>query len=144
MPAGATPCAEHRVADFYHTPGLLLPEDLREEPENQGLIQRRCENQTCECVEEPGSTHRRARDEMAAGEHLAAGRTSVPAGGEDLDPLRQTWRRTGRNVEEERKLVMRLRDAKKKSNQMRREEDRSIWEKRRTAHRSKLGVKTLV
>ena len=114
MPAGATPCAEHRVADFYHTPGLLLPEDLREEPENQGLIQRRCENQTCECVEEPSSTHRRARDEMAAGEHLAAGRTSVPAGGEDLDPLRQTWRRTGRNVEEERKLVMRPRDAKKK------------------------------
>ena len=30
---------------------------------------------------------------MPAGEHLAAGRTSVPAGGEDLDPLRQTrWR----------------------------------------------------
>ena len=28
---------------------------------------------------------------MPAGEHLAAGRTSVPAGGEDLDPLRQTW-----------------------------------------------------
>ena len=23
MPAGATPCAEHRVADFYHTPGPL-------------------------------------------------------------------------------------------------------------------------
>ena len=28
---------------------------------------------------------------MPAGEHLAAGRTSVPAGGEDLDPLRDTW-----------------------------------------------------
>ena len=115
MPAGATPCAEHRVADFYHTPGPLewkphgaftikmlhdmvfdgghgaehaalvlesrareeqgeafaalcslaqrgrtkalealirmkaLPEDLRKEAENQGLIQRRCEKPDCCC-----------------------------------------------------------------------------------------------
>ena len=111
MPAGATPCAEHGEADFYHTPGPLLPEDLREGVENQGLIQRRCENQTCECVEEPSSTHRRARPphplrrsvslaltEMPGnncpdffGIELSMPLVSVPAGGEDLDPLRQTW-----------------------------------------------------
>ena len=94
MPAGATPCAEHGEADFYHTPGIL-----------------ECENQTCECVEEPSFTHRRARPphplrrsvslaltEMPGnncddffGIELSMPLVSVPAGGEDLDPLRQTW-----------------------------------------------------
>ena len=55
MPAGATPCAEHGEADFYHTPGIL-----------------ECENQTCECVEEPRSTHSRARPPFRSFQGMAA------------------------------------------------------------------------
>ena len=61
MPAGATSCAEHGEADFYHTPGIL-----------------ECENQTCECVEEPSFTHRRARPPHPLRRSVSLALTEMP------------------------------------------------------------------
>ena len=55
-----------------------LPEDLREEAENQGMIQRRCENQTCECVEEPRLLHWRTKPRSFQGMVACSGLGTEP------------------------------------------------------------------